>query len=59
MVRIDHVHSCCGLAVVWQSRVCSCWVCKCLLCGNVGYADCGAETETHWDDFESACQEMS
>jgi len=59
VVKLVHSNECCGRAVRWESRVCECWVHKCLLCGAVSYVDCGREYETHWDDFETACWEMT
>lgn len=45
-------------AVLWQGD-CGCWTFKCLICGNVDYADCGHEVADHWDEFEELAEVLT
>ena len=49
---------CLGNAVLWQGS-CSCFVTKCLICGEIGYAWCGSEREGHEDEFNELAEALT
>ena len=44
--------------VIWQGD-CGCFVTKCLLCGVIGWCDCGEEVESHWDELEEKAEALT